>query len=142
VTEKNRKTRRRSHLIGVDDLAALLLARLLGHQDEAFALARVHSLATVVEALAEAFTLAAIAAEAGDQCFLLLLALAGAGVLGAGRIRDKGDRNRGRNHRSSGVQFHEATLFADPGDRQHWIGASARKFNRRSSTRTRFAAAN
>jgi len=98
-------------LVGVHDLAALLLARLLGNQDEAFALARVHPLATVVEALADALTLAAIAAEAGDQRLVLLLALTGAGVLGAGRIRDKGDHNRGRNYRSSGVHFHRAQLY-------------------------------
>lgn len=108
---KNRNTRRRSHLVGVDDLTALLPALFLGNQDEAFALARVHPLATMVEALADALTLAAIAAEAGDQRFLLLLALAGAGVLGTGRICDKGDCNRGRNYRSSGVHFHRAQLY-------------------------------
>jgi hypothetical protein len=37
-----------------------LLALILGYEDEAFALARVHSLAIVVEALASALTLAAM----------------------------------------------------------------------------------
>jgi hypothetical protein len=104
-------TRRRSHLIRIDDLAAFLLARLLGYQDEAFALAGVHPLATVVEALADALTLAAIGTKAGDQCFLLLLALVRAGIFGAGRIRKKGDRNRARNYRSSGVRFHLAQVY-------------------------------
>jgi hypothetical protein len=41
-------------LVRVYDLAALFLAFILGYQDEAFALARVHRLAVVVEALASA----------------------------------------------------------------------------------------
>jgi hypothetical protein len=48
------------HLVGVYDLAALLLAFVLGYQNESFAFACVHRLAVVVEALASALTLAAI----------------------------------------------------------------------------------
>jgi hypothetical protein len=51
------------HLVGVYDFAALLLAFILRYQDEALALARVHRLAFVVEALASALTLAAIDAK-------------------------------------------------------------------------------
>lgn len=51
------------HLVGVYDFATLLLAFILGYQDEALALARVHRLAFVVEALASALTLAAIDAK-------------------------------------------------------------------------------
>ena len=80
------------HLVGVYDLAALLLAFVLGYQNEAFAFARVHRLAVVVEALASALTLAAIDAETSDQRRLGLEVE----FLGAGRVGDKGDRNRGR----------------------------------------------
>jgi hypothetical protein len=48
------------HLVRVYDLAAFLLAFVLGYQNESFAFACVHRLAVVVEALASALTLAAI----------------------------------------------------------------------------------